>query len=81
MRVRLLAFASAAAALGGARHDLDLPDGSSVGSLRAVLGERSSQLAALSPRLAIAVDGEIAVDARTLADGCEVALLPPVSGG
>jgi len=36
----------------------------------------------LLPRLALAVDGELARDpARQLAEGCEVALLPPVSGG
>ena len=81
MRVRLLAFASAADAVGGAEQDLELPAGTTVGGLRALLGARHPGLLPLLPRLAIAVGGEIVGDEAPVVDGTEVALLPPVSGG
>jgi molybdopterin synthase catalytic subunit len=81
MRVRLFAFASAADALGGSGFDLDLPEGSRVADLRERLTSGHPDLAPLWPRLAVAIDGELAGAEAPLADGAEVALLPPVSGG
>ena len=81
MRLRLLAFASANAAVGGAETAIELPAGASVGDLRRELAVRFPALSPLLARLAIAVDGEVADDERQLADGLEIALLPPVSGG
>ncbi len=81
MRIRLLAFASAAEAIGGGEGELELPAGASVADLRRVLEERHPALGRLWERLAVAVDGEVAGPERQLTDGCEVALLPPVSGG
>jgi molybdopterin synthase catalytic subunit len=81
VRVRLLAFASAADALGRGELELELPEGSRVGDLRALLERRHPALGALWSRLAVAVDGEVAAAEAPLGEGCEVALLPPVSGG
>jgi molybdopterin synthase catalytic subunit len=81
VRVRLLAFASAADALGAAERALDLEAGSTVADLRRRLARDFPALEPLWPRLAIAVDGEIARPDTPLRDGCEAALLPPVSGG
>jgi len=81
VRVRLLAFASAADAVGGAEQDLELPAGTTVAKLRELLGARHPALLPLLPRLAIAVGGEIVGDDAAVVDGTEVALLPPVSGG
>lgn len=81
MRIRLLAFASAGDALGAAEMDLELPEGARVADLRSWLDTRYAALAPLWPRLAVAVDGAIAKPDHPLADGAEVALLPPVSGG
>lgn len=81
MQIRLLAFASAAQAVGGADQTLDIPEGTSVGELRALLAERFPALGPLMAQLAIGVDDEICDDSVALGDGCEVALLPPVSGG
>jgi len=81
MRIRLLAFASAADALGAPEMELDLPAGSRVADLKArLLGEHPG-LAPLWPRLAVAVDGRLVRPEEALAEGVEVALLPPVSGG
>ena len=81
MRLRILAFASASDALGAAESFLDLPPGARLGDLRRALLARHAGLAALLPRLAIAVDGEIVAADRELTPGAEIALLPPVSGG
>jgi len=82
MRVRVLAFATAAEAAGGGESEIELPEGSRLADLRAELEGRHPALAELWPRLAIALDGRLAGDLDApLADGAEVALLPPVSGG
>jgi molybdopterin synthase catalytic subunit/molybdopterin converting factor small subunit len=81
MKIRLLAFASAGDALGATETEIELPEGSRVADLRAQLDRDHPALAPLWPRLAIAVDGRIAGQEETLAEGVEVALLPPVSGG
>jgi len=81
MRVRLLAFASASDALGSGELELELPGPARVADLRAWLDARYPALAPLWPRLAVAINGSIARSDDPLADGAEVALLPPVSGG
>lgn len=81
MRIRLLAFASASDALGTGELDLELPADARVADLRAWLDARYPALAPLWPRLAVAVNGTVAGHADPLAEGAEVALLPPVSGG
>ena len=81
MRLRLLAFASATDLLGSSQVEIELPAEATVGDLRHHLIERERGFARLAPKMAIAVAGELAEDSRRLADGDEVALLPPVSGG
>jgi molybdopterin synthase catalytic subunit len=81
MRIRLLAFASAADALGAAELELDLDPGSRVSDLQQRLEREHPGLIPLWPRLAVAVDGRIVRLEEALAEGVEVALLPPVSGG
>jgi molybdopterin synthase catalytic subunit len=81
MRVRILAFATAATTLGDAESEIELADGATIDTLRQELVSRHPGLDSLWPRLAVAVDGELAVANTALEDGAEVALLPPVSGG
>lgn len=81
MHVRLLAFASAAQAIGTAARDWQLPGELSVRELRQLLAVDFPALAPLLPRLAIAVEGTVADPAAVVRDGAEIALLPPVSGG
>jgi MoaE-MoaD fusion protein len=81
MRIRLLAFASAGDALGATETELELPEGSTVADLRAALDRDHPAMAPLWPRLAVAVDGRVVKADEPLTAGCEVALLPPVSGG
>ena len=81
MKIRLLAFASAADALGASEMELELLEGSRVFDLRGKLDREHPALIPLWPRLAVAVDGRVVTLAEPLRDGVEVALLPPVSGG
>lgn len=81
MRLRVLAFASASDALGAAESALEVAPRSSVADFKSELLSRFPAIAPLLPRLAIAVDGAIVSDSHLLAEGAEVALLPPVSGG
>ena len=81
MNVRILAFASARDALGADELDFELPAESDLEALREGLIARHGELRELWPRLAIAIDGRLVHGNADLADGQEVALLPPVSGG
>lgn len=81
MHVDVLAFAQAREALGAARMRLELPAGSRVSDVLALLTSRHPELRAIAPHLAVAVNRELVRGEQVLADGAELALLPPVSGG
>ena len=81
VKIRILAFATAAHALGSAELETELPSGSTVADLQAELKRRSPQLRPLLPRWAVAVNGIVATGKQRLEEGDEIALLPPVSGG
>ncbi len=81
MRIHVVAFATASQALGATEHECTVPEGARLGEAIDDLARAVPALAPLLPRLALAVDGELADRSRPLTEGCEVALLPPVSGG
>lgn len=81
MRIRVVAFATAAEALGARELELELADGADVALLRRTLESDYPALAELWSRLAVAVEGNVVEASAALAEGDEVALLPPVSGG
>lgn len=81
MKIRVLAFATAAEALGGREHEVTLDEGATVEQLLTSLEANAVGLEALRSRIAVAVNSELAGPETVLAEGDEVALLPPVSGG
>lgn len=81
MKVKVLAFATAKDALREDELSLELPTGSTIADLSRSLQQQHPALASIWPRLAVALDGELCQPEAELRDGCEVALLPPVSGG
>lgn len=81
MQVRVLYFAVLRERLRSAGESLDLPDGASVGSALASVAARHPEVAALLPRVQAAVNQEVCPSGRTLRDGDELALIPPVAGG
>jgi molybdopterin synthase catalytic subunit/molybdopterin converting factor small subunit len=76
VQVRIRLFAGLRERAGTGSRTLDLPDGASLGDVwgRLELGDEP-------PGLLYAVNKRYADGASTLADGDEVALIPPVSGG
>ena len=81
MEIRVIAFATASDILGKEAVALTLAEACHLSDLRRELTQRYPDLEPVWDRLAVAVDGELVRDDRPLTDGCEVALLPPVSGG
>ncbi len=80
MRVKLLFFAAYRDAVGTDALELDLPDGSTVGDAIEQVRVRAGA-DALPGSPAVAVNREYAAIATVLADGDEVAFIPPVAGG
>jgi MoaE-MoaD fusion protein len=81
MKVQVLFFAQARESAGTAQRELALPDGARVEDAVAALTREHPTLAPLWPTLSIAVGGRLVRRDARLADGAELALLPPVSGG
>ncbi|MBL9122852.1 MAG: MoaD/ThiS family protein [Planctomycetaceae bacterium] len=81
MRIRVQMFAIARQHAGADSVELEVPAGATVGELRESLFRRLPELGALGTRVLFAVDGEYAGDASPLRSDCEVACIPPVSGG
>ena len=80
MALTVLYFAAARDAAGAGREELaERPP--TVGDLRRVLAGRHPGLARLLPRCRIAVDETFADDGDPVPEDCELAVIPPVSGG
>src|SRR5436853_4082098 len=81
MRVTVLYFAAARERAGTPRDAIELPDGSTAADAREAACAAHPALRALADKLRLAVDQEFSAPDRKLRDGCEVAFIPPVSGG
>jgi molybdopterin synthase catalytic subunit/molybdopterin converting factor small subunit len=81
IRVRLVSFGPLKAAFGEGGEWRRVAVGESVGGLLRELGAEGTIAEAAVGSLAVAVNHEYAAVGRVLADGDEVAILPPVSGG
>lgn len=81
MRVRVLLFAGLREAVGEKELDLELGAGATIADLMAELASRYAAVEAYRGRLMISRNAERVREDAPVADGDEVALLPPVSGG
>jgi len=81
MRVHVLYFAILRERVRREQDTLELPAGADVRAARAAIAARHPDIAALLPRVMTAVNRSMAVETTALADGDEIALLPPVAGG
>lgn len=81
MRVRVLFFGQLKEIIGVAQEDAELSDGARVEDLFERYIRRFPKLAAFRPSIAASVNQEYAAWRAPLANGDEVAFLPPVSGG
>jgi molybdopterin synthase sulfur carrier subunit len=79
--VQVQLFAGARELAGATRVTLDLPEGATVGQLRAALLAHHPALARYGRALWIAVNNAYAADDAPLPSAAEIACFPPVSGG
>lgn len=81
MKLDVLYFAVLRERIGLDHETVELPTGASVRDARAAIAARHPSVAALLPGVQLAVNRVVAADTQALADGDELALLPPVAGG
>ena len=79
--IRVVAFARVRELLGFSEREFSLSDVPTVAVLRSRLEEFAPGLVALRDSTRVARNGNIVDDHAALAEGDEVALLPPVGGG
>ncbi|MDZ7591211.1 MAG: MoaD/ThiS family protein [Rubrivivax sp.] len=83
MKVQVRYFAALREALGGA-ETVDLPAGSTLGTLRDALlarGGRHAEVLARGRAIRCALDQVMSDESAALHEGAEVAFFPPVTGG
>jgi len=81
MRIQVLYFAFFRERLGTSEQTIELAEGSRVGDALAMLSAQHEAIAAMQGRFRAAVNQEMVGDDMILADGDELALIPPVAGG
>ena len=81
MKVRVRLFASAKDIVGQREILLDLPEGTTAAGLLQRLVADHPGLRGLAPSIRLAVNRDYVEGSRLLAEGDEVAFIPPVSGG
>lgn len=81
MHVSVECCGQAARLAGAERLAVTLPEAATVHDLFALLSERSSEFAGLLARCACSRGDAIVPRGTVLAEGDELALLPPVAGG
>ena len=81
MRIRLRLFASVREVVGKQEVVVDVPEGVTAADLLLQLVAKHPDLRRQAPSLRLAVNHEYVEGGRRLAEGDEVALIPPVSGG
>ncbi len=81
MRVRVLFFGLLKEITGTSQEEIDLPGSPSAADLFEHYGTRFPRLLGLRASIVLARNREFVLSTAVLADGDEVAFLPPVSGG
>ena len=81
MKVKVLFFGALREQAGRPQLDVELAEGARVADLRRTLEQRIPAVEKFGERLRLAVNLELAGEDHALAEGDEVALLPPVAGG
>lgn len=81
MRVTVLLFSLLRELAGTDRHELGLPPEATLGEAVDRVGEVFPRLAEWRGPLLLAVNGSYASRETPLAEGDEIALMPPVQGG
>jgi molybdopterin synthase catalytic subunit len=81
MKTRILFFATLRDRAGARSLEVDLPDGTTVATLKAVIARDYANLRESMNSVLIAINREYAFDEAIIPEAAEVAMFPPVSGG
>lgn len=81
MRIEVLLFAAVRDAAGTHKLAIDLKEGACASDVIASVGRELPAVAGLMPACRIAIDSCYVAGDAEVTEGCEVALIPPVSGG
>lgn len=81
MSVRILVFAVLRDLLGCAEVVIETNGPVTVGALRTILTQQHPNVAGTLERSVFAVNQQFATNSTVIAEGAEVAIIPPVSGG
>lgn len=81
MKVTVKLFAAAKEIVGADEIVTELPPGASFGDLRRKLSADNPQLQIVCVRALFAADARYVGDEDTVPSDCEIAMIPPVSGG
>src|SRR5258708_6108772 len=81
MKIGVLFFGVLKEVIGRSGETVDLPEGARVSEVLFYYSREAPRFEAMIPSLAISVNQEYSGTDRSLRDGDEVGLLPPVSGG
>lgn len=79
--ITVLFFASLRDRAGTRSIQMQIPTGTTVASLRVILGERHLSLKELVDHSLVSINQEYVINENEIPGGAEVALFPPVSGG
>ncbi|MCI0693304.1 MoaD/ThiS family protein [candidate division KSB1 bacterium] len=81
MKIQIQLFAILREAAGANQLSLEVASGTTARQVAQILAERFPKFRGHLGTLSFAVNGEIVAAETVLTDLCELALLPPVSGG
>lgn len=81
MKTKILFFATMRTRAGRSSTEVDLPENTTVGELKAILVEEFPALEASLHHTLVSVNRDFAEDDEAIPSGAEIALFPPVSGG
>ena len=81
MKISVVTFARIKEVMGADRVELQVDSDATVADLKSLLLTQYPDLQSLMPHCNVAVDQEYADDQTALREGCEVGIIPPVSGG
>ena len=81
MKIEVKLFAAARQAANQELVEIEIADQGTVNDLKIELVKCFPQLESMLDHLLVAVDAEYAKEDQILLAGCEVAVIPPVSGG
>ena len=81
MKVTVKLFAVARDRAGAGEVEVELSPPATIGRLRSALAEQYPPLRDVVPHVRFAVNNEYSGDAIEITSPCEIAVIPPVSGG